>query len=102
MSTFSIRLDDELSSAFDREAQLCHKKRSELAREVLAEYVRRRENERYMAGLAKAARALATDPEAQRESREIAEEFLAADNEALAIAEGRDPDVPWPEEQWWK
>jgi hypothetical protein len=75
-----------------------------VVRDLVADYLARRERERFMAELAAAARALANDPEAVAESLEIAEDFLPLDNEALDLAEGRQPGEPRPEEtegKWW-
>jgi predicted transcriptional regulator len=104
MGTLSIRLPDALDRQLQEEARLAEKTRSELVRDLVAEYLVRRERERFMAELAAAARALANDPEAVAESLEIAEDFLPLDNEALDLAEGRRPGEPWPEEtegKWW-
>jgi predicted transcriptional regulator len=104
MGTLSIRLPDALDRQLQEEARLAEKTRSELVRDLVAEYLVRRERERFMAELAAAARALANDPEAVAESLEIAEDFLPLDNEALDLAEGRQPGEPWPEEtegKWW-
>jgi predicted transcriptional regulator len=104
MSTLSIRLPDALDRQLQEEARLAEKTRSELVRDLVADYLVRRERERFMAELAAAARALANDPEAVAESLEIAEDFLPLDNEALDLAEGRQPGEPRPEEtegKWW-
>jgi predicted transcriptional regulator len=104
MGTLSIRLPDALDRQLQEEARLAEKTRSELVRDLVADYLARRERERFMAELAAAARALANDPEAVAESLEIAEDFLPLDNEALDLAEGRQPGEPRPEEtegKWW-
>jgi predicted transcriptional regulator len=104
MSTLSIRLPDALDRQLQEEARLADKTRSELVRDLVADYLARRERERFMAELAAAAHALAADPEAIAESLQIAEDFLPLDNEALDLAEGRQPGAPWPEEtegKWW-
>lgn len=105
MSTLSIRLPDELDRQLQTEARLADKTRSELARDVLAEYVKRRERERFMAELVAEAKAAYADPEIRREALEIAEDFLPLDNEALDIAEGRVPGESGreePAEKWWR
>jgi hypothetical protein len=58
-----------------------------------------------MAELVAAARAMAQNPAAVSEARELAEEFLPLDNEALDIAEGRKPGEIIPDDpanRWWK
>ncbi|CAL1241064.1 CopG family transcriptional regulator [Candidatus Methylocalor cossyra] len=105
MSILSIRLPDELDRQLQEEARRAEKTRSELVRDIVAEYLVKQEKARFMAELVAAAKAMANDPEAVAESLEIAEDFFPLDNEALDIAEGRKPGEPWPEEtegKWWK
>lgn len=100
MSTLSIRLPERLDRQLKEEARLSRKKRSELVREAIAEYLRRRRRDRLMAELVAEARQLKDDPE----TLAVAEEFLPLENEALDRAEGREPGEPWPEEseRWWE
>ena len=105
MSTLSIRLPEDLDRQLEKEAKLSHKKRSELVRDALAEYLRKRERDRFMAELVAEARAAHAAAAIRREALQIEEEFLPLDNEALDIAEERKPGDPWPEElgeKWWK
>jgi predicted transcriptional regulator len=104
MDNLSLRLPDDVQRRLEAEAKLTHRKRSEVAREAIAEYLHRQERDRFIAEFMAEARAYAKDPRARRESRELAEEWLVADNEALDIAEGREPGEPWPEdnERWWE
>jgi metal-responsive CopG/Arc/MetJ family transcriptional regulator len=105
MGTLSIRLPEELDEKLEQEARLLHKKRSELAREAIAEYIEARERERFMGEFIAEARAVYGDETLRREAQEIAEEFLPFDNEALDAAEGRKPGKSLPEEKdnkWWK
>jgi len=105
MPTLTLRLPDGLDEMLNAQAALNHVSRSVLARTALEKYLREQEHERRMAEMVKAARFLATNPEARAESLAIAEAFLPLDNEALDIAEGRTPGEPWPEELgniWWK
>lgn len=105
MATLTLRLPDGLDEMLNAQAALSHVSRSELARTALEKYLREQEHARRMAEMIKAARFLATNPDARAESLAIAEEFLPLDNEALDIAEGRKPGEPWPEELgdiWWK
>jgi predicted transcriptional regulator len=110
MTAISLMLPDDLDAKLDAEAKLSDRPRSELLRDALAEYLARRERERFMAEVVRAAKALAEDPAARREALEVAEEFLPLDNEALDIAEGRKPGESPPEEsgsggqdeRWWR
>lgn len=84
MANLSVRVPKELQEKLDREAEASRQPRSELVREAISEYVVQRERDRLMAGMERAARAMATaDPEAI----ESAEEFLSADLEALEQAD---------------
>ncbi len=83
MSIISLRLPEELERLLAREAERAGKGRSEIAREALADYLERRERERFLAEIARAARA-----RDGAEARELANEALPLDNEALKLAEG--------------
>ena len=87
MPAFSLRLPEDLQRRLGEEARHCGQPRSELIREALEELLRRREQERFRAGLAAAAAALASEPSARAESLDVAAEFPPADGEALALAE---------------
>lgn len=105
MGTLSIRLPDELDQKLEQEARLVQKKRSELAREAIAEYIKARERERFMAEFLAEAKTVYSDETLRQEAREMAEDFLPLDNEALDSAEGRTPGESWPEEKsenWWE
>lgn len=101
MATLNIRLPDNLDQQLTALAIETHQNRSDLARTALEKYLRELKQERMMAEMVKAARFLATNPEARAESIAIAEEFLPVGNEIMEIAEGRKPGNPAPE-QWWK
>ncbi len=96
MSLLSVRLPKELERKLDEEAKLARTKRAELVRTALSAYLRARERERFMSELERAARAMAQDVDARREVAGLAEEFLPLENEALDIAEAREPATPWP------
>ena len=105
MAAFSLRLPESLERRLGEEARYCGQPRSELIREALEELLRRREQERFMAGLVAAAEALASDAAARAESLVVAADFLPADSEALAAAEVAEsqtqPVQPTPQ-QWWR
>jgi metal-responsive CopG/Arc/MetJ family transcriptional regulator len=97
MAAISIRLPDDIESQLTREAELEEKPRAEIAREAIAEYLARKERERFMAEMVAEARAAYSNEAIQQEAREIAEEFLPIENEALEQAT-----VGEPGEKWWK
>jgi predicted transcriptional regulator len=105
MPAFSLRLPHDLERRLGEEARHCGQPRSELIREALEELLRRREHERFMAGLVAAAEALVGDPSAQAESLSVAAEFLPADCEALALAEetaSRERTGQPRPQPWWR
>lgn len=105
MPALSLRLPEDLDHRLEDEARLEQLPRSEVVRIALSDYLARRERERFMAELVAAATAMAQNPDAMDEAREMAEEGIVTSNEALDIAEGRKPGDPWPEEtgeRWWK
>lgn len=105
MAAFSLRLPESLERRLGEEARHCGQPRSELIREALEELLRRREQERFMAGLVAAAEVLASDGSARAESLDVASDFLPADSEALALAETAtsqdQPQQPTPQ-PWWR
>lgn len=104
-STISIRVSDELEAGLDKEASLEGRPRSEVIRQAIEEHLRRQEKERFMAEMVAEARQAYSDPALQQEAREMAEEAIETGNEAMDVAEGREPGEPWPEEtgeKWWR
>ncbi len=100
MTTLSIRIPDDLETHLKAEALLEAKSQSEIVRLAIADYLSRREKERFMAELVAAGRALAGDQQAWAESREIAEDLADEGMDAIIadeIAAGIDPN-----EKWWK
>lgn len=87
MSVVSVRLPSELDDRLAREARLANAARSEIARRAIVEYLDRQERERLVAKLVAEARAAYADPDVRREALAVAEEFAAANNEALDKAE---------------
>lgn len=83
MSLISIRLPDDVEAGLAREAERSHRARSEVARDAIVEYLARRERERFLDAIARAARAPGENAVA------AAEDALALDNEALAMSEAR-------------
>lgn len=100
MGNLSVRLPDDVERELDRETGMSGKNRSDLVREAIGEYLTRRERERYLAGMAEAAKKLYSGPEAREEGREAAGEGLEEwleDIEREERAAGADPD-----ETWWE
>lgn len=89
MSVISLRLPDALEEKLAREAQRANTARSEIARRAVAEYLERQERARLMAAFVAEARAAYADPDVRREALAVADEFAAADSEALDLAEGK-------------
>ncbi|MBL8529702.1 MAG: ribbon-helix-helix protein, CopG family [Burkholderiales bacterium] len=89
MAGFSLRLPDELEEKLGQEARREGIAQSEVARIAIAEFLARRERERFLAAFVAEARAAYGDSAIRREALAIAEEALPLDNEALERAEAR-------------
>ena len=83
MPLVSIRLPDDVEAKLAREAARTQRPKSEIARDAIVDYLKRLERERFLAEIARAARA-----RGDGEALETAEEALPTDNQALEIAEG--------------
>ncbi len=94
MAGLSLRLPDELESKLDEEARREGVGRSEVARTAIAEFLERKERERYMAAFVAEAKAAYADPQIRAQALALAEEALPLDNEALRIAEPRGEYAP--------
>ncbi|MGP1679800.1 MAG: ribbon-helix-helix protein, CopG family [Burkholderiales bacterium] len=101
MATLTLRLPDNLDRQLTALAAQTHQNRSELARAALEKFLRELERKQLMDALVAEAKTAYADEAVRQHAREIAEEFLPLDNEALDIAEGRKPGEPEPE-KWWK
>ncbi len=100
MTAISIRLPEDIESRLAEEARLEGRPRSEVAREAIAEYLERREKERFMAEMVEEVRRAYADPEIRREALEIAEEGMGDMLNAIVaeeVAAGIDPN-----EKWWR
>ena len=89
MAGLSLRLSEDLESRLDEEARREGVGRSEVARTAIAEFLDRRERERYIAAFVAEARAAYSDPKIRDEALALAEEALPLDNEGLRVAEAR-------------
>jgi len=97
MAAISVRLPDELAAQLTREAEIEGKPRSEVAREAIAEYLARRERERFMAEMVAEAQAAYGQEAIRQEARDIAEDFLAIEGETTDQSDEANPG-----EKWWK
>jgi len=104
MSAISLRLPDHLEQQLNEEARLSGQPRSQLLREALESLLSHRREERAQAALRLAAEALASDAGACAEVREMAADFLMAENEALAGAEATATatTTTTSAEPWWR
>jgi predicted transcriptional regulator len=82
MSIVSIRLPDDIELSLNREAERTQRAKSEIARDAIADYLKRQERDRFLADIARAARA-----RGDSEALALAGEALPFDNEALAQTE---------------
>jgi metal-responsive CopG/Arc/MetJ family transcriptional regulator len=78
----SVRLTDEIDTQLDHEAAAALRRKSELIRDAIANFLELQERARFRKRLLAAA-----NVRAPAEALAIAEEFLPLDNEALAIVE---------------
>ena len=101
MATLTFRLPDNLDKQLTTLAAQTHRNRSELVRAALEKFLRELEHKQFMDALVAEAKVAYADEAVRQHAREIAEEFLPLDNEALDIAEGRKPGDPEPA-KWWK
>lgn len=83
MSIVSIRLPDDIELSLTREAERTQRAKSEIARDAIADYLKRQERDRFLAEIARAARA-----RGDAEAIDLADEALPFDNEALEPTEG--------------
>lgn len=94
MAAISVRLPDQLESRLTSEAAIEGKGRSEVARDAIADYLARREHERFMAEMVAEARAAYAADAIRQEATEISDTFLALDTEETGKTED--------DEKWWK
>lgn len=85
MSSLSLRLPEDLETKLAQEAEREGCARSDVARQAIADYLVRRERERFMNELVSEMRSMT--PAMRVESLAMAEEALVTDNEALELAE---------------
>ena len=83
MSIVSIRLPEDIEVSLTREAERTQRAKSEIARDAIADYLKRQERDRFLTEIARAARA-----RGDAEALDLANEALPFDNEALEQTEG--------------
>lgn len=93
MSTLSLRIPDDLDKQLEEEASRANKSRSELVRDAVADYLARKEKERFLGDFVAEARAGYANAAIRQDAQAIADDFLPVENEAL------DPSA---EDKWWK
>ena len=84
MSILSIRLTDSLDESLNQEAQVSRQPKSLIARIALERFLARRQRERFLAQMTRAAKAI--DP---AHALQLAEEALPLDNESMALTGGQ-------------
>jgi predicted DNA-binding protein len=72
MGAISLRLPEDIEQQLAAEAKREGRPRSEIVREAIADYLTRRERERFMAEIIAAANAIGRDTVASAETRELA------------------------------
>lgn len=100
MSAISLRLPDDFDARLEEEARLEGKTRSEIARQAIAEFLERREKERFMAELVEEARRAYAYPAIRKEALEIANDTVD-DGLDQVIADERAAGID-PGEKWWR
>ncbi len=85
MISLSLRLPEDLETKLAQEAEREGCARSDVARQAIADYLVRRERERFMDELVSEMRSMT--PAMRAENVAMAEEAIATDNEALELAE---------------
>ena len=100
MTALSLRLPDDLDAQLGEEARLEGKSRSEIARLAIADFLARREKERFMAEFVREMKLAYSDPAIRQEALELAEAGVDDGLDAL-IAEERAAGID-PEAKWWK
>jgi metal-responsive CopG/Arc/MetJ family transcriptional regulator len=89
MGALSLRLPQDLEARLDEEARREGVGRSEVARTAIADFLERRERERYLAAFVAEARTAYANLGVRAEALALAEEALPLDNEGLRVAEER-------------
>jgi len=98
MSAISVRLPEDIETRLAEEARLGHCPRSEIVRQAIDDYLKRRAHERFMEDLVREARAAYDTTAIQEESAELIKE--ADDDQTASQAPAQDTgDTTAP---WWR
>lgn len=89
MTTFSLRLPEELDCRLNRAAHEEGLSRAEIARVAISEFLDRRERERYIVTFMKEAEVAYRSVAFQQEAQNLAKEAVLLDNEALALGDAK-------------
>ena len=101
MSSFNVRLPEDLEQRLSLESQLTHRSRSELAREAIREYLTRMERDRFMERLSRSARVIGQDSALRQEAEAMAETFRPLEEEASdSTGDGSSDNAG--EDAWWR
>ena len=91
MSNISVRLPEEVLRQLQYEADRTHRKRSEIIREAVLDYLKQSERERFLQQMVAEAKAGYANPDIRREALQIDVEFSAVEDDQY---DGQT--------QWWK
>ena len=91
MSNISVRLPGDVLEQLQCEAERTHKKRSEIVREAVLDYLKRSEKERFLQDMVAEAKVAYASTEIRRAAQEIDEDFSAVED-----------DQHDDQTQWWK
>lgn len=86
MSILSIRLTDGLNESLNQESRLSRQPKSLITRIALESFLAKRQRERFLAQMTRAAKAI--EP---AHALQLAEEALPLDNESMALTEDQAP-----------
>jgi metal-responsive CopG/Arc/MetJ family transcriptional regulator len=90
MSNISIRLPEDVLDALQVEAERQQKKRSELIRVAVMDYLRQSKQDRFLTTMVEEAKAVYGDAALRQEALEIAEDFDAVEKDS------------GPDDRWWQ
>ena len=105
MAVIHVQLPDNLEQKLDLEARLTGRSRSDVVRDAIAQWVARRDRERFIAEYVAEATAGYSNPILRREAIRIAGELDSAESESRDLAGGWDLGEQSPAdsgEKWWK
>lgn len=99
MSSISVRLPEDIETRLTEEARLGHCPRSEIVRQAIDDYLRRRAHERFMEDLVREARTAYDTTAIREESAELIKE--ADDEQTTSQPQPRDAGDT-DTDPWWR